>query len=351
MDDSHEDLIRRAAELADCSWRARSIAAELKAESEELACQLAKTRKSGTRVMQELREQRSALAAVTGKRGAHPGSTGPERATALNPSSDSRRPGTPGGNLAGEAPLTRLGPGADMLDQDEAVTLAALLEELAARHRPGPLSAPALRAAALLRQRAAARRGQAIRPGAGGPAARREAGDIRDDDADNRDAQAEHRDRSADERDDRAKERDRQADDADQQARASERHLGDLLWVAQMRDNAAAEHAAAPLSARDDAMRRQWQLDREMAEANRARNQEDRQAIQEMLSQAGAARQAARHGRYAEGQDRLASHRDRDAARADRRAAARDRQAARADRDQAVVESEEEDVLPGIDLA
>jgi hypothetical protein len=179
-----------------------------------------------------------------------------------------------------------------MLDEDEAAALAALLEELAARHRLDPLSGPALQAAALLRRRVAAEHGHAIWLGAGSPATRRAAGDTRDDTADHRDACAGQRDRRADERDDRARERDRQANVADQGARAGEQRVRDLLSDAERREKA----AAAPPPASDGAVR-QWQLDRKMAEAGRARNREDREAIREALSQGRAARQAAWRGR------------------------------------------------------
>jgi hypothetical protein len=57
-----------------------------------------------------------------------------------------------------------------MLDQDEAAALAGLLDELGARDRQYPLSALALRTAALLRQRAGVRQ-QGVRPGPVGPPA------------------------------------------------------------------------------------------------------------------------------------------------------------------------------------
>jgi hypothetical protein len=320
-----EDRARRGAELAARSLRARNAAAELVAESEELAHRFAEARKAGARVMQHVSERRT------------PG-------TAAGTRED-----PPGGSPAREVPDTPLGPGAGMLDASEAATLAALLEELAARVRRAPRRARALAAAALLRQRVAAAPWHGLRPWPGGPQVRREAGDTRDDCADDRDTLAAERDRRADDRDDRSAERDRMADDAAGQARAAEQYVRDLLWEAELRDKDAAAQAAAQLSAIDGSS---GQLDRERAEAGRARNQQDREAIREMLAQADAGRQAARHGRYADGQDRVASLRDRSAAQIDRQAATADRQAARADRDQAVVETEQEDPpgtgVPGI---
>lgn len=231
-----------------------------------------------------------------------------------------------------------------MLNEDEAVTLAGLLEELAAHHQHDPLSAPALRAATLLRQRVAAGHGVRLEPS--GPAARREAGDFRDDRADDRDAQAGQRDRHADERDDRAIERHRLANDADQEAEASERRVSDVLWDAELVDKSAAEHAVVPPPAADDAMWQQRQLDGEVAEADQTRARQGRRAIREVISQARAARQAALRGRFTDSRDRLASNEDRHAARADRQDAARDRQTSRADRDQSVIESEQEGPLP-----
>jgi hypothetical protein len=329
LHDRRDALIRRAAELADCSLRTCSAAAELKAQSEDLAYRLTETQKTGARLLQQMRELRPA---------AHPGL----RSTRRPPGQ--HLPGA-GGGAARVRPQPELHPDtpeAGILGEDEAVTLAALLEELAARHGRDPLSALALQAAALLRHRVAARHRQGNRPG---PAARREAGGVRDDDADDRDAQAGQRDRLAGERDDQATERDCRAEAADQEARASEQRVYDLLREAELRDQAAAGHAAAPPPAGQDALRQQWQLDREMAGADRARNQGDREAIREMLSQARGTRHAARDGRYASGRDRLASRRDRLAAQADRQDAIRDRQAAGADRDQAVIENEEQEAL------
>lgn len=235
-----------------------------------------------------------------------------------------------------------------MLGEDEAIALAAVLEELAAHHRADPLGARALQAAALLRQRVAARAGHGARSWPAGPAGRRESGDTRDDAADRRDADAEQRDLRASERDDQARERGRQADDADQEARARELRLRDLLWDAELRDQAAAEHAAGPAPAGAEAMHQQWQLDREMAETDRDLNREDRENFREFLLQGRAARQAAAlRGRYADERDRLAGQQDRRAAEADRQHAARDRHASRADRDQAVIESEEQNPPSG----
>jgi hypothetical protein len=304
LDDAHDAVIQRAAELAECSLQARSLAAELKARSEDLIYRMAETQDARTSALHRLGELRP---------GADPGPRG--------------------------TPAMR---GTVMLGEDEAVTLAALLEELAEHHRRDPLGVSALQAAALLRHRVAERHWRDVQPG---PADRRETGDTRDDAAGDRDDQAAERDRRAGERDDQATERDREADAADQHATAAEQHVRDLLWEAELRDR-----TAAPPPAHDDAPPQQRQLDQEMAEANRARNQEDRQAIRDMLTQARASRHAARDGRYADGRDRLASSRDRLAAQDDRQGAARDRQAARADRDQAVIEGEEQQ-LPWTDPA
>lgn len=284
MNDRHDELVRRAAEL-------KAESAALMMVSEELADRLAKRRQAGARAVEQPGEQGTAAAA-------------------------------PGGDRAGDVPVTWAEAG--VLDEDEAMALAGLLEELAARHSPDPLSGQVLQAAALLRRRVAARQQRGIRPWPSGPAARREAGDTRDDDAGYRDTQAGQRDLVAIDRDDRAKERDLQADAADAQARASDQRISDLLWDGELRGG-------------------QWQPGQEEAGANRVREGEDREAIREMLAQAQVARQAARQDRHAAGQDRIAASRDRDSAQADRGAADRDRRTARADRDQAVIESEEAD--------
>jgi hypothetical protein len=241
-------------------------------------------------------------------------------------------------------------PGPAILDEDEAVALAVLLEELAARPGPDPLSGPASQAAALLRRRVTAggRRGIRLRPGR--PAARRETGDTRDGAADDRDAQAAQRDARAADRDHQATERDRQSATADRKAAARDQRMHDRLWAAELRDRATAERAAVPPPASGEAERQQRELDRELAGADQARDREDREAIREILAEARAARQAALHDRYAAGQDRVAARRDRGSAQADRQDAARDRHAGRADRDQAVIESEEEDPRPGTGL-
>jgi hypothetical protein len=341
--DGHDALIRQAAELADRSLRACSAAAELKAQSEDLAWRLAETQRHSARLVQRLGERRAAPDPGLGDRGPPPSQHPPSRhPPSRHPPGEDDGPASIRSQTQAPAPGRNLHPamgGTDVLGEDEAVTLAALLDELAARDRLDPLSGPASQAAALLRFRVAARRGQ----GPGSPAARREAGDARDDIADDRDAQAGQRDHSADERDDQARERDRRADDADQEAGASEQRARDLIWQAERRDKSAAE---PPPSGRDAL--RQRELDREMAEAGRARNREVREAIRDMLAEAHAARQAAREGRNASGRDRLAGHRDRCAAQADRQDAARDRQAARADRDQAVIENEERHLPPGL---
>lgn len=67
MTDRHDDMARRAAELTDCSLRTRSAAAELMAESEQLAHRPAQTRNAGARVLQQVRERRArGTAASTG---------------------------------------------------------------------------------------------------------------------------------------------------------------------------------------------------------------------------------------------------------------------------------------------
>lgn len=329
MDDRDDEMVRRAADL-------KAQSAALKLVSEELAGRLARRSRPGTRTGEQPEEQ--GLAAAAGALGGCPASPGLERAPALPAPGTSRESGVPGRDSAGEVPVTL--PGAGILDEDEAAALAGLLEELAVWHQPDPLSGPVTQAAALLRRRLAAGRQRSVAPRQGGSADRREAGDVRDDAAGLRDAQAEQRDRLASDRDDRAKERDRQADAADVEARASDQRMRDRLWDADLRGQAAAERAATAALADGGAG---WQLGREEARADRARDGEDREAMREMLAQARAARQAAWHDRYAAGQDRVAANRDRGSAQADRRAAGHDRHAASADRDQAVIENEEED--------
>src|SRR5581483_1806635 len=122
VQDGHDALLRQAAELADSSLRARSIAAELKAQSEHLIYQLAQTQKARARALQRLRP-----AADPGRDARHrPGSD--DGAARTRPQDKA-----PGAHLAaGPQPAMR---GTDMLTEAEAVTLAALLEELAARHQ------------------------------------------------------------------------------------------------------------------------------------------------------------------------------------------------------------------------
>jgi hypothetical protein len=218
MDDRHDEMVRRAADL-------KAQSAALKLVSEELAGRLARRRRPGTRTGEQPGEQ--GLAAAAGALGTCPASLGVERASALSAPGASRGPGVPDGDSAGEMPVTRSWAG--ILDEDEAVMLAGLLEELAARHQPDPLSGPVSHAAALLRRRVAAGRQQRIAPRQGGSAARREAGDARDGVASLRDAQAAQRDSLASDRNDRAKERDRQADAADVEARASDQRMRDRL--------------------------------------------------------------------------------------------------------------------------
>jgi hypothetical protein len=295
MDDRHDKLIRRAAAL-------KAESAALKLVSEELVGRVAGRSPAGTQGMEQ-----PGRGPAAGTRDACPASPGPERAPFPPAPGASRGPEGPGG----EVPATRTGAG--ILDENEAMALAGLLEELAARD---PLNGLVLRAAALLRQRVAAERQRSIRLRWGGPAARREAGDTRDDDAGSRDTQAAQRDLLAVDRDERARGRDLLADTADEQARVGDQRIRDLLWDAELRGQAGQD---------------------------RARDGEDRDAIREMLAQARVARQVAWRDRCAAGQDRIAACRDRGSAQADRRAADRDRQTARADRDQAVIEGEEED--------
>jgi len=132
MNDRRDELVRRAAEL-------RAESAALITVSEELAGRLAERKQAGDQAMEQPEEQEP----YAGIRGACPASPGLERASALPASSASRRPGAPGGENAGEAPVPQ--PGAGLLDEDEALVLAGVLEELAARHRPDPLSGPVLR--------------------------------------------------------------------------------------------------------------------------------------------------------------------------------------------------------------
>lgn len=229
-----------------------------------------------------------------------------------------------------------------MLDEDEAAALAVVLEELAACQPEHPLSAAARQSAALLRQRvtAAGQRGRPIRSRHGDPEKRREAGAIRDDAADDRDTAAQQRDGRADERDDRGSERRRRADTADQASRSAEQRVRDLLRDAELRDQATAERSRTALPADHDALTQQWQVEREMAAADRVRNTEDREFMRGMLVQARMDRRGAARDRNDDAQDRLDGRRDRRAARENRQGAARDRQAAQADRDQSVIDGE-----------
>jgi len=202
--------------LADAVLRARSTAAELRVTSEELLHRLAGARTAGTRLMRQLSETRSALArtAGAGQRQLEPGH---------GPDPPARRwRGPHGATLTGELNAFPAMAGAVMLSQDEAAALAAILEELAARHRADPLAAQARQAAALLRQRPAVPPAYGERPGSAAADSRRDAGDTRDQDAVRRGDQAAQRDLDARERDRRSAEHGRQADDADDLAAAAE---------------------------------------------------------------------------------------------------------------------------------
>ena len=157
MRDTGEELIRRAAAL-------KAESEQLVAASKELAGPPGQTRTDGTAGQRE--EQLPSAAART--RGARRAGTSPQPGPALPAPDASRGPGVSSGDGTGDMPVSRPGPG--ILDQDEAVMLAVLLEELAARPGPDLLSGSALQAAALLRRRVAAggRRGIWSRPG--GPA-------------------------------------------------------------------------------------------------------------------------------------------------------------------------------------
>lgn len=332
MSDRGDELARRTAEL-------KAESRDLVVTSKGLTESLVKTLKTTAQAAAQ-QGKRQSVPSVPDTGGDFPAGTGCEQASAPAASGAARGPGVSGSDLNEDVSVTWLGPGTGILDEDEAVALAVLLEDLAAGQGPDPLSGRALQVAALLR-RVATRRRRGASPRWGGPAFRREAGDIRDGTADHRDDQAAQRDRCADERDDQAKERDRQADFGDERAAAGEQRLDDLLWAADQRDDAA---AARPPASVDDG--RQWQLDQDIAEEERDSHKNDREAFREVLVGLRAVRLAARRDRYAAGQDRGVSRRDRDDAQADRLAAFHDRQAARADRDQSVIESEEEH-LPG----
>lgn len=228
-----------------------------------------------------------------------------------------------------------------MLNKDEAVALAALLEELAVGLSEHPLSAPAWQSAVLLRQRVeAAGQGSAIRSRPGDPESRRHAGGIRDDVSDDRDVLAGQRDDRADDRDDRGRERRGLTDAADQMGRIRGQRLRALLQDAELRDKAAAERASAAPPGTHDAFWQRWQAEQRLAEADRIRNADDRAAILAMLLQDDADRAAAAQDRHYNARDRLDGQRDRRSALADRRSSARDRLAAQADRDQAVIDGE-----------
>jgi hypothetical protein len=229
-----------------------------------------------------------------------------------------------------------------MLDEDEAVTLARLLEELATRQGPDPLSTAAWQAAALLWRRVASqghRHGDWS--GRTGPMTRREAGNFRDDAGDSRDIHAGDRDQRADERDEQASERARIGHEADEAARAGEQRILGLLPDAEGRDEMRGQ-APALSPAGGDAAGQQDQADQEIAALDWASDREVHHAIREELLRARQARLATRQRRHADAEDRRASDLDRRAAQGDRQDSAHDRLSAHADRDQTVIENEEE---------
>lgn len=117
-------------------------------------------------------------------------------------------------------------------------------------------------------------------------------------------------------------ERRRRADAVDEQAKVSEQRVRDLLWDAQLRDEAAAGHAAVAAGGDDGAFRQQRQLDQAMTEADRARSGKDREAFRKILSQIRVAREAAAQDRDDDARDCRSSHTDRQDASHDRQAAA-----------------------------
>jgi hypothetical protein len=95
MSDKHDDLTRRAAELAECVLRARSTAAELVAETEQLAYRFAEVRKTRTRALEQIRERPAHGTAADTGQGDLPGS---------DPSPETAAPKGCGGSWTGNWP-------------------------------------------------------------------------------------------------------------------------------------------------------------------------------------------------------------------------------------------------------
>ncbi|MCP2341523.1 hypothetical protein [Actinomadura rupiterrae] len=220
-----------------------------------------------------------------------------------------------------------------MLERGEISAVVALLEGLAAQHPDAALSTVAARAAATLQERLAA--GETATPGSrpepdldhdpnAGPDAvavaaaerRRRAGQARDLAAQARDDAAEERDRWASARAARAVA-------SACSARADAERMAELLRLAELRDDRAAQQPAGqrtPQQQRSD-------------EADRASNRVDRAALRGFLLALQADQEADRSERHANARNRFAAGRDRAAARSDR-------QAARHDRDQTLIDVE-----------
>ncbi|MFC4913762.1 hypothetical protein [Actinomadura gamaensis] len=220
------------------------------------------------------------------------------------------------------------------MDRGEVGAVVVLLEGLAAQHPDDPLSVLAVRVAAALRGRAAAGeaeappdaglspdRDQVLGRDFGAVAAaerRREVGQVRD-------LAAEGRDAAAEDRDARAAVRAARAVESALTAEATAARMSDLLRLAELRDDRAAEQSVE---------RRTSKEQRRTAEEDRASNRVDRAALRAFLLTLQVDRLNERHARRSNAQNRFAAGRDRAAAKTDR-------QVSEGDRDQTLIDVEE----------
>jgi hypothetical protein len=211
-----------------------------------------------------------------------------------------------------------------MLDRGEVGAVVVLLEGLAAQRPGDPLSVLAARVAAALYGRMASGDGPLetsldvdLGPDSGSAAVaaaerRREIGQTRD-------LAADARDEAAEGRDERAAIRAAQAVESARTAEATAARMSELLRLAELRDDRAAERTP--------------EQQRHADEEDRASNRVDRAALRAFLLALRVDRAAERQARHADAQNRFAARRDRLAARADR-------EVAQDDRDQTLIEVE-----------
>ncbi|MEV0617428.1 hypothetical protein AB0I81_29190 [Nonomuraea sp. NPDC050404] len=220
-----------------------------------------------------------------------------------------------------------------MLDEQEMAALAALLRDLADQVGDDRLSNDARRMARALRERLAGGGRDGVVPGESAEA-RQDKAAAREQAAERRDHAADLRDLTAEQRDSAAVERGVQAQQGRTAAEAADRAFHDVLWEAELRDQAGGrrEDTGEPDGDRGfGVLEQQWHDAREQG-------RKDRAALRQEWGTVRRERAAAQADEEAAHQDRLQARVDRQAAAADRAAAGHDREAVVADREQADIE-------------